>query len=71
MPQHTLTVGEESPRPGGFAKGVGNGRPVTPLIQCGAALARKMPPKKQESRESQCMEAVYPDRPCVAGFVRY
>ena len=33
QPHNTLTVGEESPLPGGFAKGVGNEFPETPLTK--------------------------------------
>jgi len=33
QPHNTLTVGEDSPLPGGFAKGVGNEFPETPLTK--------------------------------------
>jgi hypothetical protein len=45
-PQTTLTVAEESPWPGGFAKGVWKGRPIVPATKCGTAFAAKTPPKK-------------------------
>ena len=45
-PQITFTVEDERPFPGGLAKGLWKGRPITPLTKCGTALARKAPPKK-------------------------
>lgn len=33
IPQSTLTVDEESPLPGGFAKGLWKGRPEMPLVR--------------------------------------
>lgn len=47
-PQSTLTVDEESPWPGGLAKGLWKARPVTPLTRCGIAFAKNTPPKKYE-----------------------
>jgi hypothetical protein len=45
-PQSTFTVDEESPFPGGFANGLWNGSPITPLTKWGTAFVRKAPPKK-------------------------
>jgi hypothetical protein len=45
-----LTVEEESPCPGGFAKGLWKDRPIMPLTKCGTAFAIKMPLKKYETR---------------------
>jgi len=53
--QATFTAGDESPRKGGDAKGVGNGRPDTPAIKWGRALARNAPPKKYPTWTYQCM----------------
>jgi hypothetical protein len=44
--QITFTRAEDSPSPGGLAKGVGNLLPDTPLVKCGIALAKKRPAKK-------------------------
>lgn len=41
--QTKLTMGGESPLPGGFEKGVGKKFPEIPLIKCGRVLARKTP----------------------------
>jgi hypothetical protein len=49
-PHKTFTVDEERPSPGGFAKGVWKGRPSMPLTRCGMTLARKIPPKKYDTR---------------------
>ncbi len=46
VPQSTLTVGEDSPLPGGEANGVGNLCPQTPLTKCGTAFTRKAPQNK-------------------------
>jgi hypothetical protein len=45
-PQKVLVGAEESPRPGGFEKGVGNLFPDTPATKCGTEFARKTPEKK-------------------------
>ena len=37
----TLTNGDDKPFPGGFAKGVGNSLPETPLTKCGIVLVKK------------------------------
>jgi len=42
----TFIVGDESPFPGGLAKGVGNLSPEIPLTKCGTKLARNMPDQK-------------------------
>jgi len=42
----TLTVGDESPLPGGLEKGDGNLFPETPWTKCGTAFAKKVPAKK-------------------------
>jgi hypothetical protein len=49
-PHNAFTVDEENPWPGGFAKGLWKGRPIIPLTRCGTELARKIPPKKYETR---------------------
>jgi hypothetical protein len=45
-PQRTFTAGDESPLPGGFAKGVGKLTPDMPFTKWGTALARKRPAKR-------------------------
>ena len=45
--QRTLTIGDDKPLPGGFANGVGNLSPQTPLTKWGVKFERKAPPKKQ------------------------
>ena len=42
----TLMKGEDKPFPGGFAKGVGNLLPETPLTKCGTVFVKKTPAKK-------------------------
>ncbi len=42
----TFVTGEESPLPGGSAKGVGKALPEIPFTKCGTALARNIPAKK-------------------------
>ena len=44
--QITFIVGDESPLPGGLAKGVGNLFPEMPCTKCGIILVKKMPEKK-------------------------
>lgn len=41
--QSTFTVGDDSPFPGGLAKGVGKPFPEIPLTKCGTKLARNIP----------------------------
>ena len=43
----TLTVDEESPLPGGLAKGVGNLFPQIPCTKWGTTFAKNAPAKKQ------------------------
>jgi hypothetical protein len=49
-PQATLRSGEDSPLPGGLAKGVGNLRPEIPWTKWGMPLAEKRPARKDVSR---------------------
>lgn len=44
----TFVRGDESPIPGGSAKGDGKGFPETPFTKCGTTLARKIPEKNAE-----------------------
>ena len=44
-PHTTFVVDDDIPRPGGFAKGVGNWVPVIPRTKCGTKFAIKAPPK--------------------------
>ena len=43
--QITFTMGDDSPLPGGSAKGVGKALPEMPLMKCGTTLAKKLPAK--------------------------
>lgn len=43
---NTFVRGEESPLPGGSAKGVGKELPEIPFTKCGTALAKNIPAKK-------------------------
>ena len=52
---HYVELAGETPRPGGFAKGVWKARPEMPLTICGTALATKAPPKKSATKEYQCI----------------
>ncbi len=45
-PHTTFTTGDESPRPGGLANGVGNASPRTPAARCGTALQINTPARK-------------------------
>ncbi len=45
-PHTTFTTGDESPRPGGLANGVGNASPRTPAARCGNALQINTPARK-------------------------
>ncbi len=47
--QIVLTIGEESPLPGGFENGVGNLSPEIPCTKCGTAFV-KIAPAKNEAR---------------------
>ncbi|RXH55835.1 hypothetical protein GRAN_2692 [Granulicella sibirica] len=49
-PHRALMVEDESPSPGGFANGLWNGCPMVPLTKCGTAFAKKIPPKKYETK---------------------
>ena len=44
--QTTFTIGDDSPLPGGFAKGVGNLLPDMPCTKWGTTFAKKAPAKK-------------------------
>jgi len=41
----TFIRGDESPLPGGLAKGVGKGFPEIPFTKCGITFAKKVPAK--------------------------
>src|SRR5690606_37884970 len=56
-PHRTLLAGDERPRNGGFANGLGNQRPDTPATKCGTKLAKKKtPPKKYAATSYQLIE---------------
>ena len=55
----TLTVGDESPLPGGLEKGDGNLFPETPCTKCGTAFAKKVPAKKLAMYRYHDMTASY------------
>ena len=57
--QMTLTVGDESPLPGGLEKGDGNLFPETPCTKCGTAFAKKVPAKKLAMYRYHCMAIRY------------
>ncbi|MEO8821744.1 MAG: hypothetical protein ABI267_02225 [Ginsengibacter sp.] len=44
--QSTFMAADDSPLPGGLAKGVGNLFPEIPCTKCGTILAKKTPEKK-------------------------
>src|SRR5262245_565093 len=60
-----FTVGDESPRKGGFANGLGKEFPDTPAMKCGAKLARNAPPTKYTAK-CQGIEAPFGWQPRVA-----
>jgi len=55
----TLSVGDESPLPGGLEKGDGNLFPETPCTKCGTAFAKKIPAKKLAMYRYHDMTASY------------
>jgi hypothetical protein len=50
-PHRTLTVDDDSPSPGGDAKGLWNACPEIPLPRWGREFARNAPPKKYAPEE--------------------
>jgi hypothetical protein len=61
-PHSTLTVGDESPWPGGEANGLGNARPDTPFTKWGTALTRRGI-RRQRSTQRTCTSACRPPGP--------